>query len=163
MGQGAAGVITVNFPNEPYSANLWLSRIGNNYDPALGFVSRTGINQIYFSNRYRWYLKDSIIQQVNLSAEANAFTDLHGRLLDRNVFYPEIEIDTVPGDYAYVQYQEHMEVLDASFEIRRGIVIPAGRYKWTSPRLIAGTTRSRPVDVRFDFLGGGFYGGTQRS
>src|SRR5262249_47176752 len=40
---------------------------------------------------------------------------------------------------------------------------PAGQYRWNSPRFIAGTTRSRPVDFRFDFGGGGFYGGTQRS
>jgi hypothetical protein len=162
-GRGGAGVFKVNFPNEPYAANLWLSRLGNDYDPALGFVSRTGVNQISFWNRYRWNFKDRLVNNVDLSAETSVTTDLHGRLLDRSIWYPELEIDTVPGDYVYFHHQEHREVLDAPFEIRRGVVIPAGRYDWTSPRAIAGTTTSRPVDVRFEFQGGGFYGGTSRT
>ena len=161
-GQGAAGTLKVNFPNEPYAANLWLARIGNNYDPALGFVSRTGVNQLSFWNRYRWSFKDRLVNNVDLSVEGGQTTDLHGRLLDRGVWYPELEIDTVPGDYVYGHYQDHREVLDAPFEIRPGIVIPAGRYAWSAPRFIAGTTNSRPVNVRFDFQGGGFYGGAQR-
>jgi hypothetical protein len=142
-GQGAAGTFKVYFPNEPYAANLWLARIGNNYDPALGFVSRTGTNQVSFWNRYRWNFKDRLVNNVDLSVEGNETTDLHRRLLDRSVWYPELEIDTVRGDYVYGHYQDHREVLDAPFEIRPGIVIPAGRYAWSSPRFIAGTTRSR--------------------
>src|SRR6185369_9673539 len=83
-GQGAAAVVRVNFPNEPYAANLWLERVGNNYDPALGFVSRTGINTLSFWNRYRWNFKDRFVNNVDLSVESNANTDLHGRLLDRS-------------------------------------------------------------------------------
>jgi hypothetical protein len=162
-GQGGAGVLKVRFPNEPYSANLWLQRIGNNYDPALGFVSRTGVNQVSFGNRYRWNFKDRPVTIVDVSVEANVFTDLHGRLLDRSFWYPEVEVDTLSGDYVYFHYQDHREILDLPFAIRPGIVIPAGRYDWSAPRIIAGTTKSRPVDVRFDFQGGGFYGGTQRS
>ena len=162
-GQGAAGVLKVNFPNEPYAASLSFTRIGNNYDPALGFVSRTGVNQLSLWNRYRWNFKDRLVNNVDLSLEGYAVTDLHGRLLDRSLWYPEIEIDTVPGDYAYFHYQEHREILDAPFAIRRTIIIPAGRYDWSSPRFIAGTTKSRPVDVRFDYQGGGFFGGTSRS
>ena len=160
-GQGAAGVLTLNFPNEPYAFNVWLSRIGNNYDPALGFVSRPGANQIYLWNRYRWYFKDRLVSNLDVSVESNDFTDLHDRKLETNYWYPEIEADTAAGDYLYTHYQEHREALDAPFEIRPGIVIPTGGYQWNLWRAIAGTTRSRPVDVRFDFQHGGFYAGSR--
>ena len=158
-GQGAAGVFTVNFPNEPYAFNVWLSRLGNNYDPALGFVSRTGINQAYTSNRYRWYFKDRLVSNLDLSMETNDYTDLHGRVLETNYWAPEIEADTAAGDYLYSHHQAHTEVLDAPFEIQPGIVIPAGHYRWGTTRAIAGTTLSRPVNLRFDFSRGGFYAG----
>jgi hypothetical protein len=161
-GQGAASTLTVNFPNEPYGANLWLSRIGNNYDPALGFVSRTGIDQLSTRHRYRWNFKNRLVSTVDLAVEATANTDLHNRLLDRSFWYPEIEVDTVAGDYVYTHLQDHREILDVPFEIRPGVVIPAGRYDWYSPLLILGTTKSRPVDARFELQTGGFYGGTQR-
>jgi hypothetical protein len=63
-----------------------------------------------------------------LGIEAIANTDLHGRLLDRSFWYPEIEVDMTRGDYAYAQVQDHREVLDQPFAIRPGVVIPAGRY-----------------------------------
>ena len=162
-GRGAAGVFKASFPNEPYSANVSFTRVGNHYDPALGFVSRTGVNLLSVWNRYRWNFKDRLVNNVDLSAEAFATTDLHGRLLDRSFWYPQIEIDTASGDYAYSQYQDHREVLDAPFAIRREVVIPAGRYDWSAPRFIAGTTKSRAVDVRFDYESGGFFGGTSRN
>ena len=162
-GQGAAGVVAINFPNEPYASNLWLSRIGNNYDPALGFVSRTGVNSLSSWNRYRWYFKNSVANLLDLSVETSHTTDLHSRQLEGNFWLPEIEVDTVAGDYVYTHVQRHTEVLDAPFEIRPGVVIPAGHFAWSAPRFIAGTTKSRPVDVRFEFSDGGFYGGTLRS
>jgi hypothetical protein len=162
-GQGGAGVLKVRYPNEPYAANLWVQRIGNNYDPALGFVSRTGVNQVATWHRYRWNFKDRLVNNVDLSVETNVFTDLHGRLLERGYWYPEIEIDTTRGDYAYFHYQDHREVLDVPFAIRPNVIIPAGRYDWSAPRVIAGTTKSRAVDVRFDVQTGGFYGGKQHS
>jgi hypothetical protein len=162
-GQGGAAVLTARFPNEPFAANLWLSRIGNNYDPALGFVSRPGVNQITTWNRYRWHSARPLLQSIDVSVETSHTTDLHGRTLEADIWYPEIEVDTAKGDYVYTQYQEHREVLDAPFEIRPGIVIPAARYHGSVPRLILGTTRARPVDVRLDFARGGFYDGTQRT
>lgn len=158
-GQGAAGVVALNFPNEPYAANLWLSRVGNNYDPALGFVSRTGVNSLSSWQRYRWYFKNSRANLLDLMFETSHTTDLHGRQLEGNVWLPEIEVDTVTGDYVYTHFQQHTEVLDAPFEIRAGNVIPAGRFRWNSVRAIAGTARLRPVDVRFEFQRGGFFGG----
>ena len=47
---------------------------------------------------------EKIPNNVDLSTEMSLTTDLHGRLLDRNFWYPQIEVDTVPGDYAYANF-----------------------------------------------------------
>ena len=160
-GQGVAGALKVDYPNEPYSFNSWLSHISDHYDPALGFVARTGINEIHFWHRYRWYLQDRHIRKIDLTLETGDVLDLHGRRLERTYTFPGIEAESIAGDEFSANYQDHQEVLDEPFEIRPGIIIPRGRYLWNSVFAQVDTTSSRPVDFRFEFKRGGFFAGNR--
>ena len=158
-GRGAAGVFSLNYPNEPFELIYSVSRIGNDFDPALGFVSRTGINDVHLWHRYRWYFQNHFINLIETTLETDNVTDLHGRLLEHSYWFPTFEADTRDGDYFYINYLDHREVLDAPFEIRPGIVIPAANHHWNSTRIITGSTFSRPVDFRLDLAEGRFYTG----
>jgi len=161
-GRGAAGAFSLHYPNEPFELIYYLSRIGNDFDPALGFVPRTGINSADLWHRYRWYFQNHWINLVETTMESYYVTDLHGRLLERTHWFPTIEADSVTGDYFYINYQDHREILDAPFEIRPGIIIPRGSYRWNASRTIIGSTKARAVDFRFDFLLGDFFTGQRR-
>jgi hypothetical protein len=158
-GRGTASVFSLDYPNEPFQLTCYFSRIDQDYDPALGFVPRTGITQVHLWNRYRWYFKHSPIQNLDTWFETDHVMDLHGRLLERSMWFPGFEADTRAGDFVVLQYSEHREVLDAPFEISPGVIIPTGSRLWGTFRLICGTTRSRPVNVRFDYRQGGFFAG----
>ena len=160
-GKGVASALKVNYPNEPYAVSAWLSSVTDKFDPALGFVSRTGVNQLYLSQRYRRYLSKRFVNYLDLKLETNNYTDLHGRGLEHTYSFPEFEFLTVPGDDILVRYQEHAEVLAAPFAIQPGIIIPTGRYRWHSAYAMVDSTSSRIVDVRFEFQRGGFYAGTR--
>ena len=157
--RSAAGTFSITYPNEPFELNYSFTRIGTDFDPALGFVPRTGINQLHLWNRYRWYFQDHLINVIETTLETDNVSDLHWRPLEHTYWFPTFEADTRSGDYFYINYSEHREVLDAPFEIRPGIVIPDNNYRWNAVRIITGSTLSRPVDFRLNFSTGGFYSG----
>ena len=158
-GRGTASVFALNYPNEPYEFDAYYSRIDDKYDPALGFVPRTGVQDLHLFNRYRWYRMGRFVQQIDAILETDHVTDLSGHVLERNLWFPAVELDTRPGDFLYSHFQQHGEQLDAPFEIRPGVIIPAGYYRWNFARVVTGTTRSRPVNGRIVFQHGGFFGG----
>ena len=158
-GQGMAGILKVNYPNEPYSLNSWLTHYTDKFDPALGFVSRTGVNQVHFGHRYRWYFQDRLVNRIDLNLETNDIFDLHGRRLEGSYTFPSIDANTVAGDNFSLRFQDHNEVLDSPFEIRTGVIIPTGHFRWRSMSVSIGTTSSRPVSVWTNFQHGGFYAG----
>lgn len=157
-GRGTAATLSVRYPNEPFETTLFYSRVSEDYDPALGFVSRTGVQSLSLWNRYRWYFQDRGIQRVDLYAEGSLVDDLHGRRLDRK-YWIGGEAENPNGDWIGANWQPALEVLDEPFAIRPGTVIPAGTYSWDSGRISAGTTRSRPVNAWVNYRRGDFFTG----
>ncbi len=155
---GTATTLAVNFPNEPYEGSFRFARIDEHYDPALGFVSRTGIQQMHSWNRYRWYFEQKPIRRLDLFAEGDLVTDLNGRRLDRNFWFGG-ETATPAGDYLVAFWQPTVERLDAPFAIRPGIVIPAGDHHWDRTHVEMGTNPSRPVNLGLELHTGGFFTG----
>ncbi|HEY0969154.1 MAG TPA: DUF5916 domain-containing protein [Opitutaceae bacterium] len=157
-GKGSAAHFSLRFPNEPFESSWFYSRISEDYDPALGFVSRTGVQNLELWNRYRWYFKDRTVQRLDVYVEGNLVDDLHGNRLDR-MYWIGGEIANHRGDWLGANWQPTSEVLDTPFEIRPGIIIPAGDHSWDRGRISLGTTRSRPVNAWIDYRHGGFFTG----
>ncbi len=157
-GRGTAGTLSVRYPNDPFEFSLWFSRVDEKYDPALGFVSRTGIQNFHSWNRYRWYYEKKPIRRLDLFAEGDWVTDLHGHRLDRSYWFG-FETANRGGDYGFAFWEPHDERLDAPFAIRPGVVIPVADYHWDRVYGEIGTTRSRPVNVKLEWSHGGFFTG----
>ena len=155
---GAAGTVSLNYPGEPLELYWFYSRIGNHYDPALGFVPRTGIQNVHAWNRYRWYFQDRPLLRLDFFLEGDLVTDLHHRRLDRTMWVG-FEGGTPRGDVVNVWYQHRRERLDAPFAIRPGIVIPAGDHGWGLVRGLLVTNRSRPVNVELALSHSDFFTG----
>lgn len=155
---GTATTVSVRFPNEPFELNWWFSRVDENYDPALGFVSRTGVQNIHAWNRYRWYFEDKPVRRLDVFAESDWVTDLGGRRLDRHFWFGG-ELASPANDYLVAFWQPAVERLDTPFAIRPGIVIPAGDYHWDRTHVEVGTNTSRPVNLELELHTGGFFTG----
>ncbi len=69
---------------------------------------------------------------------------------------------TESGEHLEWNYIPTFEHLDAPFEIRPGVVIPTGSYRFTRYRAEANTATKRPWVVDFAFRYGGFYEGRLR-
>lgn len=157
-GRGTATTFSVRYPNDPFESSLWFSRVDEDYDPALGFVSRTGIQNFHSWNRYRWYFDQKPLRRLDVFAEGDWVTDLRGRRLDRSYWFG-FEGATPANDYFVAFWEPHRERLDAPFAIRPGIVIPAADHAWDVWHAEIGTDRSRPVNLELEWHQGGFFTG----
>ena len=155
-----AGGFEVDYPNDLWNATLSAKRIGDHFNPAMGFVPRTGIHsgELYLAFQPR---PDRFgIRQFFFEVEPTLVTNLQGRLENWRVFTAPFNVRTESGEHLEWNYIPTFEHLDAPFEIQPGVVIPPGSYQWTRFRTEVNTATKRPWVVDFALRWGSFYDGS---
>jgi hypothetical protein len=152
----------LDYPNDLWNVTLSWKRIGEGFDPAMGFVPRTGIRRTDLYAAFqprpgRWG-----IRQFFFELEPTYITNLQGRVESWSVFTAPFNVRTESGEHLEWNYIPTFEHLDAPFEIRPGVVIPTGSYSFTRYRAEANTATKRPWVLDFAFRYGGFYDGSLR-
>jgi len=152
----------LDYPNDLWNVALNWKRIGEGFNPAMGFVPRTGIRStdlyVAFQPRPgRWG-----IRQFFFEVEPTYLTNLQGRVENWRVFTAPFNVRTESGEHLEWNYIPTFEHLDAPFEIRPGVVIPSGSYRFTRYRAEVNTATKRPWVIDFAFRYGGFYEGRLR-
>jgi hypothetical protein len=137
-------------------------RIGEDFHAALGFVPRTGIRSTDFYAAFqprpgRWG-----IRQFFFEVEPTYLTNLQGRVENWRVFTAPFNVRTESGEHLEWNYIPTFEHLDFPFEIRPGVVVPAGSYPFTRYRVEVNTATKRRWVVDFALRYGGFYDGRLR-
>ncbi|MBA4136571.1 MAG: hypothetical protein C0518_04565 [Opitutus sp.] len=160
-GTGTAATFEIDFPNDPLRLTWHFNRISERFDPALGFVSRTGIQTAHLFNAWSWNWPNSNrVRRATAFAETKLVADLDGRRLDQQTWLG-YEGETAAGDFFNGQVKRTRERLDAPFQIWPGVIVPAGDYEWDLARTILASTRARPVNLRLELATGGFLSGTR--
>jgi len=157
-GRGTAAILKVEYPNEPFTTFLWFERVDARYDPALGFVSRTGIGNMHTISSYNFRREKNWLRLTELFLESDVVTDLSLKLLDHTVWLGPY-LENKYGDYANLWVNDSGETYDKPFAIRPGITIPPGLHRWHAIQVEIGTTKSRPADVYARWRHGGFLTG----
>ena len=78
-GNTAAYAFKVDYPNDVWDRRLWHRRVGRDFDPSLGFVSRRGVQFWKPSFMHRPRFARGPIQQVNYGLNPYLWTDLSGQ------------------------------------------------------------------------------------
>ena len=150
-----------------WSSPLWQVRgsymdIGENFNPEMGFVNRTGIRFADPTIFWTPFFPESRYLR-NLSPHANfRYTaDRDGEMLSR---YVHLDWDAFlkRGDKISMAYNNRFELLLEPFEIVEGVIIPPGSYDWGETELELQSDAGRPIDGMFRYTSGGFWGGERR-
>lgn len=136
--------IWVNFPNEPFYLTHWYNRTSDSFDPALGFVARTGIQDFYTNQGFKWHPKTRLVQTVEFFSETDHITDLDSNLLDDGIWLGA-HLTSPRGDFLNVWGSHRREAFLTPFSIRPGIVIPVGNHGGETFQTRIGTATSRAV------------------
>jgi len=152
----------VDYPNDLWDVAFSYRRVGESFDPSLGFVPRPGVqtfnfNMVYQPRPGRRILGLRVRQMFN-ELFTTLVTGLDGRWQSYRVFTAPVNWRLESGDRFEFNFAPAGERLDVPFDIS-GVEIPAGSYHWTRWRLEAGLASKRKVSGQFTWWFGGFYGG----
>jgi hypothetical protein len=150
----------IAYPNDDLSLSLFFANIGPRFDPALGFVERTGVREYDSFARYRWRPK-SYIHRIDVADDSTVYTELDNDIQSAGT-EPFVELENVSGDIMDIGANLDREVLTEPFEIHDGITIPTGGYNFARPYIYFETTKSRPVSIALWYRSGGFYDGNRQ-
>ena len=162
-GDDAAFGFSVSYPSQTgWRGGLFAKEIQENFNPALGFVGRSGIRQLgsdlSYTKRFtnRWV--DHIVSGVHFQ-RANY---IDGGLQSQKIVVRALQVQNRIGDQFEILHNIEKENLLESFEISDGVIIPAGEYSFSNNEISIGTSDSRVADVEFEVRDGDFYTGTIR-
>ena len=155
-----AGGFKLDYPNDRWDIALNWRQIGENFQPALGFVPRTGIRKTDLSLAFQPRPERWGIRQFFFEANPVTVTNLQNRMESWSVFTAPLNVRTESGEHLEWNYVPTFEHLDEPFEISPGVVIPPGSYRWTRYRIEANTATKRRWVIDAAMWWGGFYSGT---
>ena len=159
----AAGFVDVNLTNDRYTAGINYTNIGENFDPALGFVRRRDMvrwaGHVGFTPRFEsssWARRLSIfLGGARIKGQDDVLQSWN-----RGV---DVILTFDSGDRTGADARQFFERLIEPFSIREDAVIPSGDYPFTRGSLTFGTNESRRYSARANVEFGGFWHGTRRT
>jgi hypothetical protein len=158
-GDRTAFGLKVDYPNDLFDCYLTWRRVGDAFDPSLGFVPRPGVLD-YEGGCSINPRPGNFIRQMFFEFYPQLVTDLDGRWESYVLFMAPVNWRLESGDRIELNVVPTGERLTQPFEIAEGVVIPPGSYDWRRYRAEVETASKRKLAGQLTWWFGGFYGGT---
>ncbi|MBK8594126.1 MAG: carbohydrate binding family 9 domain-containing protein [Holophagales bacterium] len=151
--------VTGTFDDGTWQLHSSLKRYDEDFDPGIGFVAQTGITNLYGRALRRFFPKAGLVREWDLEAEYDYFEDPSGAPSMRR-FEAKVSAEARDASWAEAEVvADSWDRLDEPFEIREGIVVPAGAF-WNRRHAVeAGSSRANPFFASGGVEWGTFYGG----
>lgn len=159
QGDKSAWGFKVDFPNDPLDAAITYIRVGDGFDPSLGFVPRKGIQKLSPNLTYLVRPDWAWLRNQHFELFTEFVFDLDGELESYRVFTAPLNLRFESGDRFEFNIVPTGDRPLLPFEIG-GVVIPAGNYDWVRYRIEIDAAPKRPVSGRASWWFGTFYDGT---
>ena len=134
--------------------------VGENFNPEVGFIRQQGIRRIRSEMRYTPWPRKFGVRRVWIGPEIDCILDQDNQLQTRDMtFLSWFEFES--GGWVNFRTKHTLEHLEEEEEIR-GIVIPAGKYSFSSFRTMIESDESKMISGRIGANFGGFWDGSRR-
>ncbi|MCP2520417.1 carbohydrate binding family 9 domain-containing protein [Candidatus Aminicenantes bacterium AC-335-B20] len=153
----------IDYPNDLLDAIFIYHYFGDSLNPGLGFLPRNNVQTLRTGFAYRPRPEKGIIgklvRQFFFELYGTFYWDLNGKLETRRIFTAPINLRTESGEHIEFNVIPNMDVLPYDFEVAKGVIIPAGTYKFTNYRFEFNSASYRKVKVDISYRFGEFYSG----
>lgn len=150
-----------NYPNYKYSGFLDYRRIEENFNPALGFVNRVGVDQIEGQVRYRHRVDHNYLQWLRTQVKYFKSSRIDGGLQSQRVFWNFLEGRSHKNDFFTLFVGQTKEGIIEPFELTDDIEVPIGNYTSDRYGFFVESGPQRPLKLALEIADGGFFGGTR--
>ena len=158
----AAFGMQISSPNRVgWRGSLAAKEVQQNFDPAIGFVSRSGVRQYFGDVGYTYQAQGNLLRTVFAGVDGQQSTEIGGDLQSQRVILRALELGTNSADEAKVWYQQRKENLSEPFEISEGVIIPVGDYSFDSWRVEIMSSPDRVLNATLSIEDGEFFDGTK--
>jgi hypothetical protein len=164
-GDDAAFGVGVRLPsNTGFRGEAGYTRIEQNFNPALGFVRRTGIEDTQLEGGYTWRPNGRIVRQINSGLNASRIDNLDdGTVQSQNLNLQAVNVDFNSSDGIGLNVSQQKEGLRVPFTVSRGVTIPAGTYSFNNVNLSLRSADQRAFGGGLFINNGDFYDGERTS
>ncbi|GMR22999.1 MAG: hypothetical protein BMS9Abin37_1389 [Acidobacteriota bacterium] len=159
-GDNRAWGAKIDYPNDRWDVSLTLRKLGEAFDPSLGFVPRNSYRYYRLGATYRPRPDTPWIRQLVFRTFPQVFTDLEGRWESYRVLVSPLDMNLESGDGFGIRLTPTGERLDEPFEIADGVIIPPGSYEWLRYSVRWRFAAKRKLSGRVNWAFGSFYDGT---
>jgi len=151
----------IDYPNDIWDMALTYLRLGDGFDPALGFVPRQGIHKLTGGLNFRHYPESlGWMRTAYYEFRPTMIWSLDGDWESYRIFMAPINWRLESGDRIEANINPEGERLKEPFEISDGVVIEPGSYHYTRYRLEWAMATKRMVSGQLTWWFGDFYDGT---
>jgi hypothetical protein len=148
------------FENDLYRFITVYEDVGAKFNPEVGFIERNAIHQYFGQLAYKPRPKFiPQVQQMEFETQIEYYTDRAGKLATRQT---ELSWDTIfknSSEFFFRPIEDVNDVLTEPFQIRPGIVIPAGTYHFNRPQVSFTSDLSKRIVFTLREKWGDFYSG----
>lgn len=163
-GEKTAWGAKIDYPNDLWQISATYKRIGDGFDPSLGFVPRTAAQIITFTSNFvprpRGRVAGLRVRQMVNEFQPRVVADLNGKWESYRIFMAPVNWRLESGDRFEVNFNPTGERLAAPFTIAPGVTIPVGAYHWYRYRVEGGLAAKRRFSGQATWWFGPFYTGT---
>jgi hypothetical protein len=159
---GAVGVRVGVPSNTGFRGELGYTRIEPNFNPALGFVRRKGVDNSYADLGHTWRPRDRVIRTIFSGVGIDRIEYLDdGSIQSQNIGLQAINVEFNSQDAISLAFSNQKEGLREQFMISPGVVIPAGQYSFDTTNFSIRSGDQRALGGGFFINDGEFYDGTR--
>ncbi len=151
------------FPNDLVKAQYKWLKIGENYNPALGFVPRRGVRISSVSAEIGPRPRFWNIRQMSFEFEYSDYYNLREQSSEtRELKVTPFQWFFNSGEMVGYEYARNSERLYVPWEIQDGVFLPPGEYTFDTHGVDVRSSETRPLFAGVEFRTGSFFGGTRR-
>ena len=162
-GDKSAAGLGVDYPNDRWNFNLASARIGDGFDPSLGFVPRTGVYVTNGAFAFEPRPGGTYVRQMHHRVSTFVVNDLDRAWQSYTFDFTPFDWLFESGDRIGFRLNWEGDRPDEDFDVFEGqnetVTIGAGSYEWRRYVVEGRLAEKRPVSAEVVWSNGSFYDG----
>jgi hypothetical protein len=153
---------SLDYSSDRYGLSLEHIMIGDDFDPAVGFVRRPDQRRNHAQGRISRRLRTSeLVRRLSWTSTFERITNAKATRVENRTVSGNFDVEFNNGDSSGLDYSHDYELLPDEFTISPGVVVPAGSYRTDMVRGSYSLGQQRKVSGNLSTSVSSFYGGTR--